>query len=396
MRRCGLFSPSLSTVLSRPWFQAKPFPPPRTVTPRNDSLTALPNRRPRRVVARRAARAGRARTRAIAIIVVLATGAGVLCGCGSASAKVIAASDSSHEVKLLPVLHGGSVAWCLTVAAGAGCPIPSLKSGPIIAEHWAVGGGVEVISGRSAPKRRGVGPQAEGFALTTDEVVSVAVAGSNPIPTLHTRGLRRGLRTVALKIRGAWAPEVEMPSLFGWSRRAKSHPDFRTLRHWTARVNPSPRRVQKRSSPPTNWQGERGADQASAPVGVPCALKSKGLPGIVATGGFVATQLDPASGFIGKPFMSCASNLYRTGGWVLVGAILLDAVKPGATPGPLSAMTPLQGHPGIVRAPVAEGPALARRVAGAWIVVARGKSPGQRLDLLEHLRAAISATTDRQ
>jgi hypothetical protein len=78
----------------------------------------------------------------------------------------------------------------------------------------------------------------------------------------------------------------------------------------------------------------------------------------------------------------------------LTAAVLLDAAHPGATPARLPDMKPLPGHAAIFEAPCSVGVMVARRIAGAWLVVEEGGEDAtsdwqQPLRLLEHLRATV-------
>jgi hypothetical protein len=78
----------------------------------------------------------------------------------------------------------------------------------------------------------------------------------------------------------------------------------------------------------------------------------------------------------------------------LLASILLSAAHPGQTPPALPAMKPFAGHAGIFQAPEEDASPtrdmLARRIKGAWVVVAKGKNVEQRLKLLEHIRPAVN------
>jgi hypothetical protein len=101
------------------------------------------------------------------------------------------------------------------------------------------------------------------------------------------------------------------------------------------------------------------------------------------------TQVRPHREVYGREFVSCAYTAYLFKNWPIVAGVLLDASRPGATPASLPAMQPLQGHPGIFQGPGVEGETIARRIPGAWLVVAKGEGLQQRLTLLQHLQATI-------
>jgi hypothetical protein len=83
-------------------------------------------------------------------------------------------------------------------------------------------------------------------------------------------------------------------------------------------------------------------------------------------------------------------------GTYLVGAVLLDASHPGAPPGPLPDLTPLPKSHGLYDSPRADVFAgnsnnglTAKRIPGAWLVVAGGASRAQRITALDDLLHAV-------
>lgn len=52
-------------------------------------------------------------------------------------------------------------------------------------------------------------------------------------------------------------------------------------------------------------------------------------------------------------------------------------------------MRPLARHGGVYEAEGSDGHMLARRVPGAWLIVARGRNDAQLLRVLEHLDATV-------
>ena len=98
---------------------------------------------------------------------------------------------------------------------------------------------------------------------------------------------------------------------------------------------------------------------------------------------------------LGRPYIVCASTIYRDGQKELQASVLLDARQPGRAPAALPGMRPVRGWPGVFQAPGAEGKLFARRVAAAWLVVSGGQppvgggQPANRLTLLEHLKCTV-------
>jgi hypothetical protein len=266
---------------------------------------------------------------------------------------------SHAQVLLLPPVGGGEGGWCMTTAPGK---CPSLYSRPvsypIVAETWG---------GQGPP------PVDEGVVLTRGEVAVVSVNGSRAIPTWAESVLPDHLRAAVVELRGR--------SLFALARR----PRFTVLDSSGTAIPqttaPHPQLVFR--VPSRTWK-----HPASAPRGI-CGLKATPLAGLVAGGGSVMTEVRPHREVFGREFVSCASTAYLFKNWPIVAGVLLDASHPGTTPASLPAMQPLQGHPGIFQGPGVEGETIARRIAGAWLVVAKGEGLQQRLTLLEHMHAMV-------
>jgi hypothetical protein len=295
-----------------------------------------------------------------------------MCGCGESSATVTAIRQAGAEVRFVPVLTGGVAGWCITGAAGAGCPISRLMRGPIVAEFWIA---------------EGARNRAEGFAVTTSEAAAVSVAGSRSITTRREPTLPLGLRAVAVKIQGAWAPEVETPSLFG----RPPHRAPEGLPRFTSLDRAGKPLVQNREEGPFvthEVAGRSWSRPAAEPAGA-CGLRSVPLRGLVANAGFVVTHATPSNGLLGRPFLSCVSTSYSLKGWPLVGSVLVDANRPGARPGLLPGMHPVVGYPRMFDALGSNGPMVARRVSGGWLVVSGGEGEAQRRTLLEHLHSTV-------
>jgi hypothetical protein len=328
------------------------------------------------------------RSAAWASAMIVCASAFAMCGCGESSATVVATRQAGAEVLLLPVLRGGAAGWCITVAAGGGCPIFRLKHGPIVAEFWNVGTGVKpIFAENTIPDNTKSTDRAEGFALTTRQVAAVAVDGSRPIATRRGPGLPQGLRSVAVRIHGAWAPEVETPSLFG----RPPHKAPAGLPRFTPLGRAGKPLAQRNEEGPLvvhKLAGRSWSPPAPEPAGA-CQLRAAQLHGLVTNAGFVVTHAKPVNGLMGRPFLSCASTSYSLAGWPMVGSVLLDARQPGAQPSSLPGMRAVTGSTGVFDALGSNGPMVARRVPGAWLVVSGGEGEAQRRTLLEHLRATV-------
>ncbi len=265
---------------------------------------------------------------------------------------------SHARVLLLPPIGGGEGGWCMTILPGE---CPSLYSRPvsypIVAETWD-----------------GVGPgyADRGVVLTTGEAAAVSVNGiSRAVPTRTESVLPDGLRAAVVERRGL-------------SLLEQVHPSFTALNSSGTMIPQTTPHPQIRFLVPSrSWK-----HPASAPKGV-CGLEASPLAGLVVGGGSVMTQVRPHREVYGREFVSCAYTGYLFKNWPIVAGVLLDASRPGTTPAALPAMQPLQGHPGIFQGPGVEGETIARRIPGAWLVVAKGEGLQQRLTLLQHLQATV-------
>ena len=313
-----------------------------------------------------------------ALVMVACAGVVVLSGCGSSSASVVVARWAGREVLLLPIVRGGAAGWCITVVPGGGCPVSRLKRGPILAEFWVSEGGRN---------------HAEGFALTTSVVTAVAVHGSRPVATRRERGMPLGLREVAVKIHGTWAPEVETPPLFGKRHMVPAHlPRFTPMDRGGM---PLAQNDEEGSLVAHELAGKGWSPPAPEPTGA-CELHAAESHGLVTNAGFVITHPEPlndlfgsATELFGRPFLSCASTSYSLKGWPIVASVLLDARDPGTSPAPLPHTRAVARSKDVFDALSSNGPIVARRVPGAWLVVSGGEGEAQRQMLLEHLRATV-------
>jgi hypothetical protein len=302
------------------------------------------------------------------------------CSCSRSAARssnAAARSDVGVQsarqtpVLLLPAITGGEGGWCATLSAGL-CPTANPARAfhnPIVAESW---------SGHGIPE------VAEGFALTGSNVAAVSVNGARAIATSSEPGLPDHLRGVVVELRGG--PYRYVP---GFKVKVRAVP-LGSLRFspLSAKGEPIPEASEMRAPLSFYVPGRAWRRPARAPRGV-CGLQVRPLAKLVSPAGFVLTHVSAHAGLIGRPVVSCASNTYRFEGWPLVASVLLDATRPGSTPGPLPGMQQLAGHPGVFRALAAEGEMLARRVPRAWLIVARGSGDVQRLVVLEHLSATV-------
>jgi hypothetical protein len=228
---------------------------------------------------------------------------------------------------------------------------------------------------------------AEGFALTTSAVATVAVHGSKPVATHPEPGLPQGLRAVTVTAHGEWAPDVKTPSLFG----QPPHLAPARLPRFTSLDRHGKPLIQDNGEGPLvehELAGKNWSSPTPEPAG-PCELRAAKLRGLVTNAGFVVAHLEPVEGLFGQPFLACASTSYSFKGWPIVASVLLDARRPGARPGVLPRMRAVTGAKDVYDALGSNGPMVARRIAGAWLVVGGGEGETQRQALLEDLRGTV-------
>ena len=107
-------------------------------------------------------------------------------------------------------------------------------------------------------------------------------------------------------------------------------------------------------------------------------------------GGTIST-ISPTKDALGEIFLSCLNTEYYLHGWPLDAAILLDAAHPGAPPAAIPGLQPMASAPGYLNGPGDfHGDLSATRIGDAWLVVAGGTGPPQRIAVLRHLRASIT------
>jgi hypothetical protein len=309
-----------------------------------------------------------------------------ICGCVVCVSACSSAGDPSQspagrrnesqragndEVLLVPILLGGTAGWCVTVVTKEFGGCSRTLTTPVVSE----GCGPEEYSRHLI----------EAYALTTSQVAAVSIEGGAPIPTRAESALPDGLRAAFIEIRSR--------RVLGRRRRC---PRFTPFDAAGKMVPPSHTAV-----PPLAFAlpGRISWQSPAHPPSGACMINTTPLPGVSARWGSVATRIASYPELIGGAFLTCADVDYHVfvpagGETDFTAAVLLDAAHPGATPAPLPDMKPLSGHADIFEAPCSVGAMVARRIAGAWLVVEEsGEEEAsdfqQPLRLLEHLYATI-------
>lgn len=326
------------------------------------------------------ARLGARRSSATIALVVCVLG---VASCAGDDARGISMVASGERVALVPILMAGNSGWCAEELRKGGCGISVYA--PAVTENWGTSEGAGHGKYRATT---------HGMLVATRSVAAIAIeklrlVSSHPVqirrerwsalgelPTGQESGLPGGLRAVIAEINGIAIP----------GRHSKNTVvRFVPLNARGQVIRESKARVKLSATLPVR----RVSDPADPSFGV-CRIAMTPLAGAFAFGAKVIERAVPVRGLIGHAFTTCASTIYKIGGWRVEAAVLLDAAHPGARPAALPLMKPLPGHSGVFEAwPENGGSVLARRVPGAWLVVSEGRDLAERLLVLEHLHASV-------
>jgi hypothetical protein len=275
------------------------------------------------------------------------------------STTTVVTRDS--PIFLVPNIHVGEIGWCVVEPNGYEC-LEGITRTPVISESWS----------RSEPP-----PVSRGYAITTSQVRTVSVAGRH-VPTRSEETLPPGLRVVTVE---AYGGRSQSESGNGRARRLHFVP-------FNARGEVVAERLTSRE--PGKFSVEAVSNPERPTTGA-CRIElAAPLTGLVAEAANVAVGVKPYRSAVSGAYASCANTLYQFGDKRLIVAIMLNASDPGATPGDLPGMRPLDGHPGFIETLGIEGEMVGRRLPGAWLVVSGRGVLTQRLKLLEDIRATLN------
>lgn len=296
-------------------------------------------------------------------IVAVAVSASLLAvsACSSTGSPATSVVVRDVPVLFIPNIESGEVGWCVSEPNGYSCPDGPTRT-PIIAESW----------NRSYPP-----PVAEGYVVTTSQVVAVSIEGRR-MPTRRESTLPYGLRGIMVEIRGL---------------RGESESTF-TKKARRVRIIPYNARGKRIAERPTNsvpfkLPTESVVD-AEHPRNGACRIEvARPLAGLAVEEANTVVKVKPYKSLISGTLASCANTRYRLSGQRLVAAIMLDASHPGSQPENLRTMRLLAGHTDVFQTPGIEGEMVAKRIPGAWLFVGGRGELQQRLILLEHLRARV-------
>jgi hypothetical protein len=255
-----------------------------------------------------------------------------------------------------PALEGGEYGWALSEPDGSGCC--------------------------TLPSRIGVGVLAGWRVTRTEEVASALLASR--VKSILSGGTHARVTALASLPYGLRFAHVAFP---------------RHARHLLGEGAP-PLIALGSDGRPVGYLTESSPAQARArwwqkpgqPPPGPCQLRAHGLAGLKPEWGHVAPSIRPyPQSIIGRAFFSCVDTEYYVHNWPLETAILLDAGHPGRPPAQIPGMHAIAESTNVVEAPGDwHGQITATRTGDAWLVVAGGNGPKQRLEVLRHLTPTIS------
>jgi hypothetical protein len=262
--------------------------------------------------------------------------------------------------RISPALEGGSYGWSVIESDGAGCcTLPQESAG---------GAAIGAIAGWT-----GNSYEEAATALLSDRVTGIVV-GDQRAHLVTLARLPYGLRIAEIRFSrhsrhlfGEGAPALL--ALGGHSKRIGYMPQpegVGTVVRWWQKPQPLPHG--------------------------PCQLLARGVAGLEPEWGHVAVAIRPyPQRIMGRAFFSCIDSEYYLHNWPLDAAILLDAQQPGRTPAPIPGMKPVPGAPGVFSAPGDwHGELTATRRGNAWLAVAGGSGPTQRIQVVRHLSVSIA------
>ena len=301
------------------------------------------------------------------------------------------AAGQRYTVGFAPSIQAGQIGWCVSTrtfsATGraqdegtGGCNTPAATTGaPVLGTDSIVNGG-----GLS-------------YVFTTGAVAAIRIAGGPTVLTRPSLRLPDGYRAAVF--------EYQPPKgTLGLTRIPGGAPSLITA------LSASGREIVQDSSgspaePTRSWL------YPHAPATGVCSLSGRPGSSLRAGSGSVLTAAVAAPTITGAAFLPCVTeDLYLPRhadhpdapaglGSFLVGAILLDAARPGRSPAVLPGMRLIPASGGIYDSPDADvfaGNAsrglAAKRIANAWLVVAGGISVAQRTRALNDLIPDVNLT----
>jgi hypothetical protein len=272
---------------------------------------------------------------------------------------------TGFNVRLYPTTTVGEAGWCEVSeedgkVGGSACGGAPTTSIPFL---MVMGFG------------EGNSPITTTFAVTIPAVASIEVNGKQRVLPVAVPGLPYGLRAARIvtssteHLTPAMKRAVRRQGtvLVAFNAQGRRIPRGRVFaRHPQARV--------------ISWR------YPSRPADGSCQLSAKGMPGLIARAGKVATDIRPFPGkLVGQAFLPCAETQYSLHGGPIRALIMLNAANPSALAAALPNFKPAPHAPGYF----AEGSVTAARDGKFWLVVGQGASRHQQIEVLRHLNATV-------
>ncbi|HEX3511564.1 MAG TPA: hypothetical protein VHT27_10770 [Solirubrobacteraceae bacterium] len=332
----------------------------------------------------RDARARQARRRTLVAVLALAAAGGILAGALGGSgghARESARERALRQVldlrrhrsraigQISPALEGGSYGWEVRAA----------RAGSI-----GIGGScctLATVNLHTAGPWVGVATMSSGDAHE-DSLIAILPSRVRGFVSRRGRGRLTTLARLPYGLRLAAITVVRRPK----------QPGLGVQPHGLLALDARGRPLGYMETPESFGRAARWWKTPARPPAGPCEIRARGLPGLEPKWGHVAVAVSPyPRRVIGRAFFSCVDTEYYLHHWPLTTAVLLDAQRPGALPAAIPGMRPAPAAHGVVEAPSDwHGRLTAVRIRDAWLVVAGGSGPAQRLQVLRHIEATVS------
>ena len=289
-----------------------------------------------------------------------------------------------YTIGFAPSIQAGQIGWCVstrtfsrsgrvTYGGTGGCNTPAPTTGaPVLGTQTIDNGG------------------GQSYVFTTPSVAAIRIAGGPTVLTRPSARLPDGYRAAVFQ----YTPPKGQVGLMRIPGGAA---------HLITPLSSSDQPIAQDSSGPP-IEPTRSWLYPHAPAAGVCSLAARAGTALRTGSGSVVTAAIAAPTITGAAFLPCINeDLYLPAhpsqpdasaglGTYLVGAILLDAAHPGRPPAQLPSMHLIPESNGIYDSPSADVFAgnsnnglTAKRIAGAWVVVAGGTGAAQRTTALDDL-----------
>ena len=308
----------------------------------------------------------------------------------AAPQRPVSVAGYLYRIVVEPGLQAGEAGWVSSITYSLhGRAFGEGGGGGYPTESWpfAASGGFTIYGPGQAPKGDVVD-----YAVVGPNVAAVRV-GARTIRTFSDSRLPAGDRA-AVFFEPAASPPVTLPAPGArWPGDALLLLPLDTAGNVIKTKLPPPTPI----LPVRYWQAPSAVrpDNHQPPYHGPkhplpgaCELSEHGLPGLTPEFGHVIRRIGAVPNAEGELFLSCIDTEYYFHGWPLEVSVLVDAVRPGQTPGPIPGARPIIGRPNVVNLAVGQFPGsmTAQQIGEAWLVVQGGANLAQRLRVLQAIR----------